>query len=124
MGSEMCIRDRSFIMPHFDFSDVIWGNRTNEQAEALETLHLDGLRTIVGSVLGTSHQKLYNKSGFTSLKERRKRHKLILYSEIAHGVVSAYMSNHLPDLMANINPYHRRQPLERQTPRCRLEINK
>ena len=63
-------------MPHFDFPDVIWDNCTNEQVDALETLHLDALRTIIGTVRGTSHHKLYKESGFTSLKERRKRHKI------------------------------------------------
>ena len=115
---------KSFIMPHFDFSDVIWDNCTNEQADALETLHLDALRTIIGTVRGTSHHKLYKESGFTSLKERRKRHKIILYSKIVHGSVPTYMSNRLPNLVADINPYHRRRPLERQIPRCRLQIYK
>ena len=98
---------KSFIMPHFDFSDVIWDNCTDHQSEALEALHLDALRTIVGTVRGTSHQKLYAESGFIPLKERRKRHKIMLYSKIVNGIVPTYLKNRLPDLVANINPYHR-----------------
>ena len=43
----------------------------------LESLHLDGIRTIIGAVRGTCHQKLYAESGFTTLRERRFRHKII-----------------------------------------------
>ena len=115
---------KSFILPHFDFSDVVWDNCTNEQAEALESLHLDALRTIVGSVRGTSHNKLYTESGFTTLKERRRCHKIILYSKIVNGTVLSYLHNRLPNLTADLNPYHRRRPLERQIPRCRLDTYK
>ena len=48
-----------------------------------------------------SHQKLYIESGFCTLKERRKRHKLLMFHKM------------IPPLVAHINPYHRRRPLER-----------
>ena len=115
---------KSFILPHFDFSDVIWDNCTEKLTQALENLHLDALRTIVGSVRGTSHQKLYSESGFTTLKERRQRHKIILYFKIVNGMVPTYLTNRLPCLVSSINPYHRRRPLERLIPRCRLNLYK
>ena len=68
---------KSFILPLFDYADIIWDNCTVVQSTSLENLHLEALRIITGSVRGTSHQKLYNESGFCKLKERRKRHKLI-----------------------------------------------
>eukprot|EP00745_Piridium_sociabile_P001459 TRINITY_DN108977_c0_g1_i14.p1 TRINITY_DN108977_c0_g1~~TRINITY_DN108977_c0_g1_i14.p1 ORF type:complete len:341 (-),score=9.36 TRINITY_DN108977_c0_g1_i14:68-1090(-) len=115
---------KSFIMPHFDFSDIIWDNCTDKLAQDLENLHLDALRTIVGTVRGTSHQKLYVESGFTSLKERRRRHKIILYFKIVNGIVPLYLINRLPQLVSAINPYHRRNPLERQMPFCRTALYK
>ena len=115
---------KSFILPHFDFSDVVWDNCTKTQAEDLENLHLDAIRTIIGSVRGTSHEKLYAESGLTSLKERRRRHKIILYFKIVKGIVPLYLTERLPELVAVINPYHRRNPLERIVPRCRLELYK
>ena len=68
---------KSFILPLFDYADIIWDNCTVVQFNSLENLHLEALRIITDSVRGTSHQKLYNESGFCTLKERRKRHKLI-----------------------------------------------
>ena len=69
---------KSFILPLFDYADIIWDNCTNTQSNMLEN-HLEAIRIITGSVRGTSHQKLYNESGFCTLKERRKRHKLIQF---------------------------------------------
>lgn len=106
----------SFILPHLDYADVIWDNCTDRLSNELESLHLDALRTIVGAVRGTSHIKLYNESGFMSLTERRRRHKLIMYFKIASGLAPDYITQYLPPLVSSTNPYHRRNPLERKIP--------
>ena len=64
---------RSFVLPQLDYADVIWDNCSLKLAEELESLHLDAIRIIIGAVRGTSHQKLYTESGFTTLRERRFR---------------------------------------------------
>ena len=48
---------RSFILPQLDYADVIWDNCSLKLAEDLESLHLDAIRTFIGAVRGTSHQK-------------------------------------------------------------------
>ena len=58
----------SFILPVFDYGDVIWDNCSDCHATALENLHLDALRTICGAVRGTSHDLIYQKTGFISLR--------------------------------------------------------
>ena len=113
---------KSFILPHFDYADIIWDNCTDAQAASLENLHLDAIRTIIGAVRGTSHQKLYEESGFTSLNERRRRHRLIFYFKIIHGMCPSYLSNLIPNLVSERNPYHRRRPLERAVPPFRTEL--
>ena len=52
----------------------------------LENLHLEGVRIIWGAGWGTSQQKLYEESGFCTLKEIRRRHKLILFHKMVNGV--------------------------------------
>ena len=54
---------KSFILPHFDYADIIWDNCTNTLADELESLHLDAIRTITGAVRGTSHQQLLTETG-------------------------------------------------------------
>jgi len=109
------------VLPHFDYGDLLWDNCSETLATSLENLHLQALRVITGSVRGTSHHKLYNESGFTTLKERRKRHKLIQYKKIVLGLCPQYLSNLLPILVSQQNPYHRRNPLERVVPRSKTE---
>ena len=106
----------SFILPHFDYADVIWDNCTDKLTNELESLQLDALRTIVGAVKGTSHAKLYTESGFVTLKERRRRHKLLMYFKIVNGLAPNYVTEYLPPLVSSINPYHRRNHLERKVP--------
>ena len=104
---------KSFILPLFDYADIVWDNCTDTQSKMLENLHLEAMRIIIGGIRGTSHQKLYIESGFCTLKERRKRHKLLMFHKMILGLCPQYISDLLPPLVAHINPYHRRRPLER-----------
>ena len=67
-----------FIMPHFDYADIIRDNCTETQSTMPDSLHLEAIRIIMGGVRGTSHQKFYEESGFCTLKERRRRHKFLM----------------------------------------------
>ena len=68
---------KPFIFPHFDYADVIWDNCTDTPSKMLENPHLEAIRIIMGGIRGTSHRKLYEESGFCTLKERIKRHKFL-----------------------------------------------
>ena len=107
---------KSFILPLFDYADVVWDNCTIKLADELEQLHLDAIGTITGAVRGTSHQSLYKESGFSTLSERWLRHKIILYHKVVNGKNPPYFESLLPSLVSVINPYHRRRPLERLIP--------
>ena len=115
---------KSFILPIFDYADIIWDGCTEGQSMTLENLHLEAIRIITGSVKGTSHQKLYAESGLTSLKERRRTHRLIMYFKIVNGFCPNYLQELLPPLASSVNPYHRRRPYERQVPPVRTELYK
>ena len=112
---------KSYILPHFDYADVVWDNCSTNLSNELENIQLDALRTITGAVKGTSHEKLYKESGFISLKERRKRHKLILFFKLVNGLLPDYLNDYIPPLVSDTNPYPRRRPSERQVPEFRLE---
>ena len=113
---------KSFILPHLDFSDTLWDNCANYLAEDLESIQLDALRTITGTVRGTSHDMLYEESGFIPLKTRRFRHRLILFFKIIRGQTPQYLQDYLPPLVSEINPRHVRNPLERHIPFSRTEL--
>ena len=113
---------KSFIRPHFDYADVVWDNCTDKLSDILENLNLEAIRTIVGAVRGTSHEKLYKESGFTSLKERRKRHKLIKYHKIINDNPPELLLKLLPPLVSAVNPYHKRRPHQRVVPSFKTEL--
>jgi hypothetical protein len=112
---------KSFVMPHFDYADVVWDSCTDTLSNLLEDLHLQAQRVITGTVRGTSHENLYKESGFTSLKDRRQRHKLLLYKKLTLGLCPDYLTDLLPPLVSSTNPYPRRRPQERVVPACRTE---
>ena len=115
---------KSFILPHFDYADVLYDNCPLYLKNKLEDVHLDALRTIIGTVKGTSHETIYFESGFTTLSERRKKHKLIMFFKIVNGLVPNFLNKYLPPLASSINPYHRRRPSERRPPSAKTEIYK
>ena len=112
---------KSFILPILDYADVVWDNCAEYQANALEELQLDALRTIVGTVRGTSHFSLYKEAGFVTLKARRERHKLILYFKYVNNLLPEHLNEKFPRLVSETNPYSRRRPLERETIYSRTE---
>ena len=112
----------SFILPHFDYGDILYDNCPLYYKDKLEDTNLDALRTIIGTVRGTSHSKIYTESGFSSLFERRKKHKCIMYFKILNGLTPTFLTNYLPPLASSLNPYHRRRLLERRPPFARTEL--
>ena len=106
---------KSFILPHFDYADVVWDSITQLQADTLETIYLDALCTIIGTVRGTNHEKIYKESGFVPLKVRLERHRLILFLKFANGLLPEHITVKLPQLVSNLNSYHGRRPNERHT---------
>ena len=82
---------KSYVLPHFDYADIIWDNCTQYQSELLEQIQIEALRTIIGTVKGTSHDKLYKETGFIPLKQRRERHKLIIYFKYVNKMLPEHL---------------------------------
>ena len=113
---------KSFILPQFDYADIVWDNCSGTLSNMLENLHLEAIRIILGAVRGTSHEKLYKESGFCTLKERRKRHKLLMFHKMINRRCPGYLSNLVPPLVSKTNPCHRRRPHERVIPAHKTEL--
>ena len=113
---------KSFIVPQFDYADIVWDNCSGTLSNMLENLHLEAIRITLGAVRGTSHKTLYKESGFCTLKERRKRHKLLMFHKMINHQCPGYLSNLVPPLVSTTNPYHRRRPHERVIPAHKTEL--
>ena len=114
---------KSFILPILDYADVVWDNCAQYLADDLEELQLDAIRTIIGTVRGTSHESLYTESGFVSLKDRRERHKLIIFFKYVNGMLPEHQTTKFPELAATTNPYPSRRPLARNNNLCRTALH-
>ena len=113
---------KSFILPHFDYADIVWDNLTQLQIENLENIQLEALRTIIGTVRGTSHELIYKESGFIPLKTRRERHKLIMFFKFVNGFLPDHLTCKFPLPVPDHNPYQARRPFNRQPPRWTSEL--
>ena len=111
-----------FILPQFDYADIVWDNCSGTLSNILESLHLEAIRIILGAVRGTSHEKLYKESGFCTLKERRKRHKLLMFHKMINHQCPRYLSNLVPPLVSTTNPYHRRRQHKRVIPAHKTKL--
>ena len=74
------------------------------------------------TVRRTSNDKLYKECGFCTLKQRRKRHKLLMFHKMINYQCPGYLSNLVPPLFSTTNPYHRRRPYERIIPAYKMEL--
>ena len=112
----------TFILPLFDYADVIWDNCTLYLSQQLENIQLDALRTICGAVRGTSHQSLYKETGFVPLSERRKCHKLCMMYRICKDMTPAYLSQKLPKTVSEYSRYPLRDADHLQGFRTRTKL--
>ena len=110
---------KSFILPLFYYCCHLWDNCTKEQAQSLENLHLDALRTICGAVRGTSHEKLYAETNQKPLIKRREESKLVLFYKMVNDIAPSYLCNLLPNNVSDKSNYNLRNRDKFQTIRCK-----
>ena len=63
----------------------MWRNCTKGEAEILEKIQLAAARVVCGLKKGTSHQAIYDETGWTKLEERRTQQSLIMLYKIING---------------------------------------
>ena len=63
---------RSFIRPHLDYGDVIYGNPNNESSKSeIENIQYKTCIAITGAIQETSGENLHHEMGLESLGDRR-----------------------------------------------------
>ena len=91
---KQCVQ--SFVIPLFDYGDILYDNCVNEKRDLLENAYLAAIRLITGAKRGTSHHNLYQEIGWCTLKQRRDSHKLQKIFDIINGYTPLYLKNILP----------------------------
>ena len=112
----------AFIRPLLEYSDVIWDNCSNECKTQLESIHNEAARIVSGATKLCSIQKLLGELGWETLQERRSKHKLIIFFKILNGLTPEYLSDLMPPLVSDTNPYNLRNSDNVQSFRARTNI--
>ena len=69
----------SFIIPVLEYADVVWGNCTQYEINAIEKIQVEAARIATGATKLVSLDMLYQEIGWEPLEKRRYKHKLCLY---------------------------------------------
>ena len=112
----------AFILPLLEYSDSVWDNCSNQCKSQLESIHNEAARNVSGATKLCSIQKLLAELGWETLQERRSKHKLVLFFKIINGLTPSYLSDLLPPLVSDTNPYSLRNSDNIQSIRTRTNI--
>ena len=83
-----------FCQTHLDYGDIIYGQPNNESfCNKLETVQINAVLAITGSIQGTSKIKLYKELGLESLKSRRWFRRLCCFYKMKTFGFPSYLSN-------------------------------
>lgn len=95
----------SYVRPILEYADVIWDNCPEYLKDRLEQINYEAARIVTGVTKLTSLQILLKETGWETLRERRKNHKLILFHQMANNNSPAYLSNLVPTNFGQSHPY-------------------
>ena len=113
-----------FIRPILEYGNLIWDNCTNEESDLIESVQYEAARIVTGMRRGTSRLKLYNELGWDSLRERRKKQKLIFVYKSLNGYLPSYISEHIISCINTDDNYNIRNPRFFNIPRSNTESYK
>ena len=69
----------TFLRLILEYADVIWDNCTQQEKNELEKIQLEAARIATGATKLVSVQKLYDETGWETLENRRRKHRLVLF---------------------------------------------
>ena len=112
----------SFIRPLLEYGDVVWNNITQSDEEDLEKVQHEAARIISGATRLVSLNNLYTETGLESLKDRRRKHKLILFYKMSHNLVPSYLSTMIPARVGDTTSYPLRNSTNIRNITCKTQL--
>ena len=95
----------SFISPILEYADVVWDNCTQYEINALEKMQIEATRIATGTTKLVSLDKLYRETGWETLEERSKKHKLCLFNKMSNNLSPKYLSSLVPPSIETTTSY-------------------
>ena len=98
----------SFIRPLLEYSDTVWDNCSQEQANKLEAIHNEAARIITGATKLCSIDRLHADLCWESLQSRRRKHRLLIFYKMVNKLTPDSLSGLVPPYINENNPYNLR----------------
>ena len=111
-----------FIRPLLEYGNTVWDNCIKENKTALENIQRDAQRISSGATKLCSFEKLYNETGYETLENRRKKHRLCQMYKMTHNLTPNYLQRLLPPQIREQSRYHLRNPNNFMTPITRTRF--
>ena len=98
----------TFIRPILEYADVVWNNCTQYEINDLEKIQNEAARIITGATKLVSINSLIHETGWETLWNRRKKHKLLLFYKMKHHMSPDYLSSLVPPTIGSTTNYQLR----------------
>ena len=95
----------SFIRPLLEYADVVWNNCAKYEAEALDLIQNEAARIVTGATRLASIESLLTETGWETLSDRRRKHKLILFYKMKNDLCPEYLSSLTPTNVGSATHY-------------------
>ena len=112
----------SFIRPLLEYADVVWNNCTQYEAEDLELIQNEAARIVTGATRLASVESLLTETGWESLSDRRRKHKLIMFYKMKNSLCPEYLSSLIPTSVGSSVGYSLRNANDIKTIKANSEL--
>ena len=100
----------SFIRPILEYGDVVLDNFSQGLKDQLDKVQNEAACIVTGCTKLVAIRDLYQESGWETLSERRRKHKLILFYKMFNGLSPNYLNVLVPQTFAESSSYNIRGP--------------
>ena len=112
----------SFIRPILEYGDTVWDNMYEYHKEELDKIQNDAARIVTGCTKLLSLSDLSRESGWETIRERRNKHKLILFFKMVNGLVPNYLCSLVPSTVGSNTTYNLRNSNDLAKIICRTSL--
>ncbi|XP_060556211.1 uncharacterized protein LOC132716894 [Ruditapes philippinarum] len=100
----------SFIRPILEYADVIWNNCSMAEKDMFDKFQNECARIVSGATKLVSLDKIQQEVNWSSLKERRRVQRLIMFYKMINGLAPEYLTNLVPPNIGSSSSYNLRNP--------------
>ena len=114
----------SMIRPVLDYADILYNSCTLSIGRTIEGIQRRAALICTGAYKHTEHVKLLHELGWPDLKSRRRYHILCTYFKLIKSQAPKYVTDLLPQPIANLTNYNLRTQTNLRIPRMKLQSSK